>query len=97
MVPILKNPGSGSWTITCSCVSNQRGELHTPQADGSDILLHRKGKLTTAKLKSSCLSYNVVVSLSLGSILRKISSYEIDMSDSVVFYISSSLGYIMWI
>jgi hypothetical protein len=27
------------------------------------ILLHRKGKLTIAKLKSSRLSYNVVVSL----------------------------------
>ena len=48
------------------------------------IVLHRKGKLTIAKLKSSRLSYNVVVSLPFES------KYEADLSDSVVSFISSS-------
>jgi hypothetical protein len=34
------------------------------------MILHRKRKLTIAKLKSSRLSYNVVVSLPLESISR---------------------------
>jgi hypothetical protein len=42
------------------------------------MLLHRKGKLTIAKLKSSRLSYSEVVSLPLESILTKISRYEAD-------------------
>ena len=36
------------------------------------MLLHRKGKLTIAKSKSSRLSYSEVVSLPLGSIISKI-------------------------
>jgi hypothetical protein len=42
------------------------------------MLLHRKGKLTIAKSKSSPLSYSEVVSLPLESILSKISRYEAD-------------------
>jgi hypothetical protein len=42
------------------------------------MLLHRKGKLTIAKSKSSRLSYSEVVSLPLESILSKISRYEAD-------------------
>jgi hypothetical protein len=53
------------------------------------MLLHRKGKLTIAKSKSSRLSYSVVVRLPLKSILSKISRYEADLSDSVVSVISS--------
>jgi hypothetical protein len=55
------------------------------------MLLHRKGKLTIAKLKSLRLSYSEVISLPLESILSKISRYEADLSDSVVSFISSSL------
>ena len=51
------------------------------------MLLHRKGKLTVAKLKSSRLSYSEVVSLPLESILSKISKYDADLSDSVVSFI----------
>ena len=51
------------------------------------MLLHRKGKLTVAKSKSSRLSHSEVVSLSLESILSKISRYEADLSDSVVSFI----------
>jgi hypothetical protein len=58
--------------------------------------VHRKGKLTIAKSKSSCLSYSEVVSLPLESILSKIYRYEADLSDSVVSFISSSSGYIKW-
>jgi hypothetical protein len=47
-----------------------------PLAGKSGILLHRNGKLTIAKLKSSRLSYNLVVSVSLESILSKLSNYE---------------------
>jgi hypothetical protein len=63
------------------------------------MLLHRKGKLTIAKSNSSRLSYSEVVSLPLESILSKISRYEADLSDSVVFFISSSSGYnkLKWI
>ena len=49
------------------------------------MLLHRKGKLTIAKSKSSRLSYSEIVSLPLESILSKISRYDADLSDSVVF------------
>ena len=35
-------------------------EIYTPQASESGILLHRKGKLTIAKSKSSRLSYSEV-------------------------------------
>jgi hypothetical protein len=45
------------------------------------MLLHRKGKLTIAKSKSSRLSYSEVVSLPLASILCKISRYEADLSE----------------
>ena len=58
------------------------------------MLLRRKGKLTIAKSKSSRLSYSEVVSLPLESILSKISTYEADLSDYVVSFISSSSGYI---
>jgi hypothetical protein len=51
------------------------------------LLLHRKGKLSIATSKSSRLSYSVVVSLSLESILSKISKNEADVSDSVVYFI----------
>jgi hypothetical protein len=56
------------------------------------MLLHRIGKLTIAKSKSSRLSYSEVVSLPLESILSKIFRYEADLSDSVVSFISSSSG-----
>jgi hypothetical protein len=50
-----------------------------------------------AKSKSSCLSYSVVVSLPLESILSKISRYEADLSVSVVSFISSLPGYMkLW-
>ena len=49
------------------------------------MLLHRKVKLTIAKSKSSRLSYSEVVSLSLESILSKISRYEADLSDYFEF------------
>jgi hypothetical protein len=52
------------------------------------MLLHRKGKLTIAKSKSSRLSYSEVVSLPLESILSKISRYDADLVDSVVSFIS---------
>jgi hypothetical protein len=58
------------------------------------MLLHRKGKLTIAKSKPSCLSYSEVVSLQLESILSKTSRYDADLSDSVVSFILSSWGYI---
>jgi hypothetical protein len=58
------------------------------------IVLHKKGKLTIAKSKSSRLSYSEIVSLPLQSMLSKISRYEADLSDSVVSFISSSSGYI---
>ena len=45
------------------------------------MLLHRKGKLTIAKSKSSRLSYSEVVSLPLESTLSKISKYDADLSD----------------
>jgi hypothetical protein len=57
------------------------------------MLLHRKGKLTIAKSKSSRLSYSEVFSLPLESILSKISRYEADLLDSVASFISSSSGY----
>jgi hypothetical protein len=60
------------------------------------MLLHRKGKLTIAKSKSSHLSNSEVVSLPLESILSKISRYEADLSDSMVSFILSSSGYIKW-
>jgi hypothetical protein len=62
-------------------------EIHTPQAGESGVLLHRKGKLTVAKSKSSRLSYDVDVSLPLESILSQISRYNADLSDSVVSFI----------
>jgi hypothetical protein len=60
------------------------------------MLVHRKGKLTIAKSKSSRLSYSEVVSLPLESIYSTISRYEADLSASVVSFISSSSGYIKW-
>jgi hypothetical protein len=57
------------------------------------MLLHRKGKLTITKSKSSRLSYSEVVSLPLTFILSKISTYDADLSDYVVSFISSSSGY----
>jgi hypothetical protein len=55
-------------------------QIYTPIAGESGISLHRKGKLTIAKLKSSRLSYNVVVRLLFELILSKISRYEANMS-----------------
>jgi hypothetical protein len=57
--------------------------------------LHRKGKLTIAKSKSSRLSYSEIVSLPLESIFSKISKYDADLSDYVVSFISISLGLIV--
>jgi hypothetical protein len=37
-------------------------KIQTPKAGESGILLHKKGKFTIAKSKSSRLSYSVVVS-----------------------------------
>jgi hypothetical protein len=59
------------------------------EAGESGMLLHKKGKLTIPKLKSSRLSYNVVVNLTFESIL-KLSTYKANMSDSVMSLISSS-------
>jgi hypothetical protein len=70
--------------------------MYTPYAGESGMLLHRKGKLTIAKSKSSRLPYSEVVSLPLESILIKISRYEADLSDSAVSFIWSSSGYIKW-
>jgi hypothetical protein len=70
--------------------------MYTPKAGESGMLLHRKGKLTIAKSKSSRLPYSEVVSLPLESIFSKISRYEADFSDSLVSFISSSSGYIKW-
>jgi hypothetical protein len=42
--------------------------------------------MTIANLKSSRLSYKVVVSLSFQSIFSKISRYEADLSDSVIYF-----------
>jgi hypothetical protein len=58
------------------------------------MLLRRKGKLTNTKSKSSRFSYSEVVSLSLVSIISKISRYEAELSDSLVLFISSSSGFI---
>jgi hypothetical protein len=46
--------------------------------------IEKERKLTIANSKSSRLSYSVVVSLSLESILSKIYRYEANLSDSVV-------------
>jgi hypothetical protein len=72
------------------CVSNQLGDIHTISGE-SGI-----GKLTTAKSKSSRLSYTCSVSLPLESILSTISRYEAYLTDSVVSFIASSSGYIKW-
>jgi hypothetical protein len=57
------------------------------------MLLHRKGKFTIAKSKSSRLSYmySEVVSLPL-EYFSKISRYEADLSGSVVFFIFYFIG-----
>jgi hypothetical protein len=60
------------------------------------MTINRKCKLTIAKLKSLRLSCNVVVSLPLESMLNKRSMYEADMPDSILSFISSSLGYMEW-
>jgi hypothetical protein len=57
------------------------------------FFLHRKGKPTIVKSKSSRLLYNEVVSLPLESIMSKIFRYEADLSDSVVSFVSSSSVY----
>jgi hypothetical protein len=64
---------------------------HHIKAGESDMLLHRKGKLTTAKSKSS--RYSKVVSLPLESILNAISNDDADLSDSLVSFILSSSEY----
>ena len=69
-------------------------EMYTPYVGDSGMLLHIYGKLTMVKLKSSCLSYNWVVSFPSASMFSKTSKYEAEKDDSVVSSISSSLGYI---
>jgi hypothetical protein len=71
---------------TCSCLLNQIGDIHT-------INITRKRKSTIAKLIIYCLSYNVVASLPFESILSKKSSYEPNMPDAVMSFISRSSGY----
>jgi hypothetical protein len=56
-------------------------------------MLHVYGKLIMAKLKSSRLSYNWVISFPSASMFNKTSKYEAEVDDSVVSLISSSLGY----
>ena len=51
-------------------------ERHTHHKQVIVVHYIKKGKLTITKSKSSRLSYNVVVSLPLESILSKISKYE---------------------
>jgi hypothetical protein len=64
----------------------------------SSFLSHFKLQTSSwiAKLKLSRLSYHIVVSLPFELILSKILRYEADMSDSVVFFISSSSWYVEW-
>jgi hypothetical protein len=98
-------------------------KMYTPDAGESGMLLHRKGKLTIAKSKSSRLSYsrqgrhtplrhlipplrgpgvlvNPFIYLTCNSYLCFETDYslvyEADLSDSVVSFILSSLGYIKW-
>jgi hypothetical protein len=51
------------------------------------LLLHKKGKTTIAKSKSSRLPCSEVVSLPLESILSKTFRYDADLSDSVMSFI----------
>jgi hypothetical protein len=62
---------------------------HYKQVKVVYLVLHRKGNLTIAK--TSRLSYIVVVSLPLESILSKMSRYEADFSNRVHQDISSGL------
>jgi hypothetical protein len=55
-------------------------EIYTPYTGDSGMLLHTYGK----KLKSSCLSYNWVVSFPTASMFNKTSKYEAEVGDSVV-------------
>jgi hypothetical protein len=80
----------------CSCVLNQLWNIYSISQWITGILLHRKDKLTIVILTASRLSINVVVSMQFESILSKISRQEADISDSVVFLISSSSVYIKW-
>jgi hypothetical protein len=58
------------------------------------MLLHIYGKMTIAKFKSCSLSYNWVVSFPPASIFNKTFKYEAEVDNSVVYWISSFLGYI---
>ena len=61
------------------------------------MLLSRKGKFTLWKSKSSRLSYNLVCKLVFASILSNRSQKDEDLVESVVFFLSNSGGYIVWI
>jgi hypothetical protein len=50
------------------------------------------GKMTIAKSKSLRVSYNKVASLSLELIVSRISRYEVDLSYSLMSFVSSSSG-----
>ena len=67
-------------------------EIYTPYAGAAGILLHINGKFTMRKLKSSLLSSNFVLNRPSLSISRCRSRYETDLSVTVVFFISSSMG-----
>jgi hypothetical protein len=62
-------------------------------AGDSEMLLKVYEKLTMAKLKSSRLSYNSVGSIPSASMFNRTTKYEAEVNDSVVSFISSSLGY----
>ena len=76
------------WNI----VSYQRYILHMQDAGG--MLLHINRKFTMGKLKSSLLLQSFVLNRPSLSISRCRSRYEADLSVYVVFFISSSMGYI---
>jgi hypothetical protein len=82
---VLKSPHATQHMILCIESSGRYNTI----SSGNGILQHRKGKLTIAKLKSSCLSYDTVVSRILESVLSKISRYNADKPDSVVSFILS--------
>ena len=67
-------------------------ETYKPYAGEDCILLHEYVKLTMEKEKWSRLSWIWVVILPWVSLLNKISKFQAEMKDSLLSFISSSLG-----
>jgi hypothetical protein len=78
---------------TGPCIANQLRDVK-PYAGEAGILLHIFGKFMILKLKSSRLSYILVLSWPLSSSSRYKSKNDADEAVSVVPLISSSGGYI---